>query len=157
MNMTQNTTTTNRANGSKLPLRMLAVSLVLCLCSCIPSRAQASQSESGYWQLVRGLGSTLYWAAWPTARYDHMEFEDVEFQPGGADVYVVLYGRGFEGLLWTEVVTEIRNGEVRKMYFGRYSSDAIFAPGFTLATFSVALDELNKQLQEQQRQRNGQP
>jgi hypothetical protein len=142
----------------KLPLRSIAIVTLICCFNWVPASAQSSGDEAWYWQLVRSFGKTLYWAAWPTDKYDHMEFEHVEFKPGGADVYVVLYGDSWlEGRLWTEVVTEIRNGQVTDMHFGRYSSNAIIPPGYTVARLSEALDNMNKQLQDQQRQNTAQP
>jgi hypothetical protein len=127
---------------------------VSCL-STVTAFAQPSSDEAGYRQLLTGLGKTLYFFAWPTDTYDHMEFGHIERRPGGADVYVVLYGNSWlEGNLWTEVVTEIRNGSVSDMRFGRYSSKALIKPGSTIQAWGEVLVELNQELKRQQARQN---
>lgn len=130
----------------------LTLMLASCLCNA-PALAQSSSDDTWYWQLVKSVGKTLYFFAWPTDTYDHMEFGHIERKPGGADVYVVLYGHSWlEGDLWTEVVTEIRNGSVADMHFGRYSSKAFIAPGTTIQAWGQALDQINQEIKREKAQ-----
>ena len=95
----------------------------------------------------------MFHAAWPTDTYGGIEPGNIELKPGGADVSVVVYGTSWvEGDIWTEVVAEIRDGQITNFRFGRYSPKALIPPGTTLRTFAEVLKSMNDEYERQQAQ-----
>ncbi len=121
-----------------------------------PVSAQSSSDEAWYRSFVHSIGKTLFFCAWPTDTYDHMEFGGIDWKSNGADVTVVLHGNSWlEGKVWTEVVTEIRNGSVTNLRFGR--NNGLIKPGTTIKMTGQALAALNDEYQRQQRAQAGAP
>jgi len=121
-----------------------------------PAFAQSSSDEAWYRSFIHSIGKTLFFCAWPTDTYDHMEFGSIAWKSNGADVSVVLYGDSWlEGKVWTEVVTEIRNGSVTNLRFGRNNS--LIKPGTTIKVTAQALASMNDEYQRQQRAQAGAP
>ena len=70
-----------------------------------PAFAQSSSDEAWYRSFIHSIGKTLFFCAWPTDTYDHMEFGSIAWKSNGADVSVVLYGDSWlEGKVWTETI-----------------------------------------------------
>src|ERR1700733_5778622 len=112
--------------------KSLAITPVILLLLCGGTARAQSSDEAWYRRAMNSAGKLMYFCAWPTDTYDHMEFGEIQRKPGGADVSVILYGRSWlEGDLWVEVVAEFRNGRMTKMSFGRYSDKALIKPGTT--------------------------
>lgn len=110
--------------------------------------AQSSPDEAWYKRLFDNFGKAMYFCAWPSDTYNHVEFGRIEWKPGGADVSAFLYGTSWlEGRNWAEIVLEIRNGEVTRVRWGRYQG--AWPPG---TFFGSLLDELNKEMKRQQPQ-----
>jgi uncharacterized membrane protein len=110
------------------------------------SRLPAQETRSGYQQFIDSVAKSLYFLAWPTATYESVEFDDVEFVPSGADVSFRLHGRsGFnDGPLWVDVVIEVRNGQITDLHWGR--NNAILAqPGTTIKALAEELDRINRE------------
>ena len=115
--------------------------------------AQSGTDEAWYKRFINSVGKTLFFCAWPTDTFDHLELNDVELKPNGADVTVRLYGNSWlEGKLWTDVVVEIRGGDVKHLRWGRYN--ALIPPGTTLTKMGEVLDQMNE---DYKRQQNTQP
>jgi PDZ domain len=126
----------------------LAVAPVILLLLCGGMARAQSSDEAWYRRAMNSAGKAMYFCAWPTDTYDHMEFGGIQWQPGGADVSVILYGTSWlEGDLWVEVVAEFRNGQMTKMAFGRYSKKAIIPPG---TVGKKVLEAINRELQRQE-------
>jgi len=115
--------------------------------------AQSGSDQSWYRTFINSVGKTLFFCAWPTDTFDHLELSDIQLRSDGADVTVRLFGKSWlEGKLWTDVVVEIRGGEVKNLRWGRY--DALIPPGTTLSKTKEWLDKLND---DYKRQQNMQP
>ncbi len=125
--------------------------LVVLLCACGGAWAQSDSDDSDWRKFVDSIGKILYFDAWPTATYQSVSFGNVAVVPGGVDVSFVLHGiSAFDnGPLWTEVVLEMRNGKITNIRWGRNNA-VLAAPGSTMKALGQALDELNKQYQQQQ-------
>lgn len=128
----------------------LAVALVIALLFCGGAARAQSSDEAWYHRAMNSIGKAMYFCAWPTDKYDHMEFGRITWQPGGADVSVILYGTSWlEGDLWVEAVAEFRNGQMTDLRFGRYSKKALVPPGTVMKEGLKAINEALKQNQPQ--------
>jgi len=115
--------------------------------------AQARQDESGFRAFVDAIGESLYFLAWPSAKYDSVGFGGVRFVEGGADVAVRLHGRsGFSDThLWTDVIIEIRDGEVQDVRWGNNNA-ILVQPGKTMEAMGEVFAEMNAEYQKNLRQ-----
>lgn len=123
----------------------LAALLVL-VCACGAAWAQSDSDESDWRKFVDSVGKAVYFDAWPTATYQSVSFGNLTNIPGGVDVSFVVHGiSAFDGgPLWTEVVLEMRNGKITDIRWGRNNA-VLAAPGSTMKALGAALDELNKE------------
>lgn len=80
--------------------------------------AQRNQEEAR--SLVSSLAATVYNLAWPTAHYEGVTMGIPQRVGRGYDVPIVLYGRSgiSDGLLWLEIVFELRDGELYNVRLG---------------------------------------
>lgn len=109
---------------------------------------QTRTDESGYRSFVNSIGKLMFFYAWPSDTYDHVEMGDIRWAENGADVSVVLYGKSWlEGRVWTEVVASIRNGSVTDIRFGR--NNGMVPPGATMGALGGLLKSLNDEYQRQ--------
>jgi hypothetical protein len=132
-------------------LNGLAVILIIASFLCGGPVSAQSSDEAWYRRAINSLGKAMYFCAWPTDTYDHMEFGTIDLKPGGADVSVILYGTSWlEGDLWTEAVAEFRNGQMTNLRFGRYSRKALIPPGTVMKEGLKAVNEELKRQQSQQ-------
>jgi uncharacterized membrane protein len=104
-------------------------------------------TRSDYEKVADMLGKSLYFLAWPTAKYQRANFGSVTAAANGADVVFRLYGKSAfdDGELWTDVVLQIRNGEVSDLKWGRNNA-LLMAPGGTMKAVGAALKDLNREL-----------
>lgn len=132
--------------------RIVLVLILLVLFSSSFSTTQAwaqrnrDDDVSWYKEFVDAIGGTLYFVAWPTATYERVSFEGLSRTYGGVDIKIKLHGRSAfdDSSLWTEVVVEVRGGEVTDIKWGR--NNAIIAqPGETMGAIVELLAELNKE------------
>jgi len=136
-------------------LNGLAAILIIASFLCGGSASAQSSDEAWYRRAINSVGKVMYFCAWPTDKYDHMEFGSIDLKPGGADVSVILYGTSWlEGDLWTEAVAEFRNGRMTNLRFARYSSKALIPPGTVMIE---GLKAVNEELKRQQFQQTPQP
>ncbi len=99
-------------------------------------------------QFCASIGKTLFFCARPTDTYESMEFGGINWKSNGADVTVVLHGNSrLEGKVWTEVVTEISNGSVKNLRFGR--NNRFIEPGTKMKVTAQALASMNQEYQRQ--------
>lgn len=130
--------------------RRLVVALLL-LSILTPLHVQAGSNTSDYKSFVDEVGEFLYFLAWPTATYERVSFSGVSAVTDGVDVKVRLHGKSTfsDGHLWTDVVLEIRGGEIRDLRWGR--NNAILAqPGSTITALGEVIAELNAQYEQSQ-------
>lgn len=114
------------------------------------SIALASQESdtSLYRQFIDGIAGTLYFFAWPTATYTGVTLNGISRVNGGVDINIKLNGVSAldNGPLWTEVILEVRNGEISDIRWGRNNA-ILFQPGESMTAFGEALAELNREYQ----------
>jgi hypothetical protein len=86
-----------------------------------PAPLSAQRNESEARGIVGSLGAAVYNLAWPTAIYDGVTISQFQRVSQGFDVAIVLYGRSGinDGLLWIELVFELRNGALHDVRLGR--------------------------------------
>jgi hypothetical protein len=129
-----------------MAFRRIIPGLVLCLSllACTTSSAQ-DQQEHRLHDFVDSAGELIYFLAWPTATYEGVKFDGVQRAPGGFDVQATVYGRSGidDSSLWTQVILEIRDGQVSNLRWGR--NDAVlFQPGQSMSMLGSALQELTR-------------
>jgi hypothetical protein len=113
--------------------------------------AQSDSDKAWYERFTDSVAKTVFFYAWPTDTYDSVEFGSVGLQKGGADVTFVIHGTSWlEGKVWTEVVLEIRNGEISNLRWGRYH--ALIPPGTTLTKLGQAVSSLAAEYDKQRAQ-----
>src|ERR1700722_5036310 len=128
-------------------LNCMVVALIIASFLCGGLVSAQSGDEAWYKRFINSIGKMMFFYAWPTDTYDYMEFGNIDWKKSGADVSVVLHGTSWlEGKTWTEVVVEIRNGQVTNMRFGRYGG-ALWAPGTVM---DKAIQALNDEYKRQQ-------
>ena len=122
------------------------VALGVVACIAATARAQQDTDERRIQRFVDDVGKTLYFLAWPFAKYEGVRFNGLSRVAGGADAKLTLSGiSALDGDdLWTEVVLEIRNGRISNVRWGRHNA-LVFKPGETVSALGDVLAELNKQ------------
>ena len=124
--------------------RLIALALIGLSFNTTPVWAQ--RDTSSYQSFVDDTAELVYFLAWPTATYERVSFEGVSLVYGGVDIKIMLHGRSFwdDSHLWTEVVLEVRNGEISDIRWGR--NNAFWAqPGETIEALGEALEELTRE------------
>lgn len=126
--------------------KSIAFVLILIANSVSSAWAENDRERSWYKDFVDGIGGTLYYLSWPTATYKGASFEGVSNVYNGVDIKIKLNGISSfdDSSLWTEVIVNVRNGEVRDISWGR--NNAILAqPGEAIKALGVVISELNKE------------
>jgi hypothetical protein len=123
----------------------LVMTLATTLLAGFAPRARA-QDESQIQRFVNDVGKTLYFFAWPSAKYEGVRFNGLSGAPNGFDARLTLVGKSaLDGeSLWTELVLEVRNGQVSNVRWGKNNAIA-FKPGESISAFGEFIGELNKQ------------
>ncbi len=127
---------------------------ILSIAHVTPVKA-LDRDTSWYREFVDAIGETLYTFAWPTATYKRVSFEGVSRVYGGANIKIKLHGisNWDDSSLWTEVILEVRDGELKDLKWGR--NNAILAqPGESMRALGQALVELNNEYQRSQNANN---
>lgn len=128
----------------------LLVALAWLAIGSAPLSAQQSEREAR--GMMGSIAGTIYNLAWPTAEYQDFSLGALQRMDDGWDVPIVLYGKSAfsGGLLWLELVVELRHGSLHDIRLGR--NNAVIAPPFaTLATTALVVAAVIEQ-QAQQRQ-----
>jgi len=136
----------SESRRSTLPV-LLTLGLFLAV-GVVTSAAHAEPNESEYRSFIDAIGETLYAWAWPTAQYERVGFGGVTPTANGAEIAIRLHGKSSfsDTHLWTDVIVEVRNGEVVDLRWGR--NNAILAqPGETMKALGQALAELTAEYQ----------
>ncbi|HEV7590338.1 MAG TPA: hypothetical protein VGO40_19665 [Longimicrobium sp.] len=138
--------------GSRHVRRRLRIAVLVALAwlaiGSAPLSAQRSEREAR--GIVSSIAGTIYNLAWPTAEYQDLTLGEVQRIDNGWDVPIVLYGRSAfgGGMLWLELVVELRNGSLHDIRLGR--DNHILAPPFaTLATTAAIVAAIVEQQQAQ--------
>lgn len=123
-----------------------ALFVTMVLLAALPLNAQTRSDDRAWYQrLTDGMASLVYWAAWPTATYQRVAVQDIDFVVGGAIVTFRLHGKSAwaDGDLWVDVKLGLRpSGEVTSLEWGDYNG--FFPPGFTWQRVGEAMEEINR-------------
>lgn len=120
-----------------------------CLFFCITQSLAQSNSDDDtnvFKSLINAAGASIYFAAWPTATYKRLTFEDAEMSSEGALFKIKLHGISAfsETSLWTEAFLRIQNGKITDFHWGR--NNAFLAqPGETASFLGDLIKDINKQ------------
>lgn len=111
------------------------------------SSVQAS-TDSYIGAFVDRVASSVYAAAWPTATYKSVNLNAVtERRNGSLDIAFRLYGISAldNSWLWTDVILNIKDGEVRDIHWGKNNA-IVMQPGGTAKLIGEFLADLSAEL-----------
>lgn len=138
--------------------RSLCLLILFCLFFYVEpllAKNSADKDVSWYKNFINNIGEALYFSAWPTATYKEVTLEGISRAYDGVNIKVKLHGKSAfdESSLWTEVIVEVRDGEIKDIKWGK--NNAILAqPGETITGFGELLVELNKEYSRNKQQKS---
>jgi len=130
----------------KLCLRVVLASIAILFAT-----ASFSDERNGgiLRQIVSASSGTILKTAWPTAKYESVSFEGIEYLEDGVILKIKINAVSYwsEGPLWLEVFVTIKNRALADIRWGNHNG--IIPPGFAAAAFaeiaSVVADEFADQ------------